>query len=134
MAFLDHTGRKDEEKETGRIEAFSDGVFAIAITLLVLDIKVPQGLGESTRLVTALIDQWPSYFAFLTSFFTIGIMWINHHRLFTHVRRVSHGLLIWNGILLMAVSLVPFTTKLVATYVGHDGARSRGGAASRGSC
>jgi uncharacterized membrane protein len=107
--------------ETTRVEAFSDGVFAIAITLLGLTLRVPS-LGAGS-VFGALARAWPSFLAFVTSFGAIGIVWVNHHRVFTHVRRVSHGLLMWNGLLLMAVSLIPFTTDLVATYIGHDGAR-----------
>ena len=108
------------ELKLARVEAFSDGVFAIAITLLGLTLKVPK-LSDSS-LLDALAREWPSFLAFVTSFATIGIVWINHHRLFTHIRRVSHGLLMWNGLLLMAVSLIPFTTELVAAYIGRDGA------------
>ncbi len=79
--------------ETGRVEAFSDGVFAIAITLLVLDLKVPRDLPPGTTLLHALLAQWPSYVAFVTSFATIGIMWINHHTLFTLIKRTDHTLL-----------------------------------------
>lgn len=107
--------------ETGRIEAFSDGVFAIAITLLVLDIKVPLGTPAEAHLLRALADQWPAYLAFVTSFATIGIMWINHHRLFTLIRRIDHALLIFNGLLLLGVTFVPFPTALLAAYLGQRG-------------
>jgi uncharacterized membrane protein len=107
-----------DEKETGRLEAFSDGVFAIAITLLVLEIKVPREV-EAGRLAGALLEQWPSYLAFLTSFSFIGIMWINHHRMFRLIRRSDHGLLLLNGLLLLGVTFVPFPTALVADYLHH---------------
>jgi len=107
--------------ESTRVETFSDGVFAIAITLLGLGLKVPR-LGDGS-IFGALAREWPSFLAFTTSFATIGIVWVNHHRVFTHIRRVSHGLLMWNGLLLMAVSLIPFTTDLLATYIGHEGAK-----------
>jgi uncharacterized membrane protein len=113
----------DDLKETGRVEAFSDGVFAIAITLLVLDLKVPRELPGSARLIDVLLRQWPSYVAFVSSFATIGIMWINHHRLFALVRRVDHWLLILNGLLLLGVTFVPFPTALVAEYVQHHDQR-----------
>ena len=72
-----------EEKETGRLEAFSDGVFAVAITLLVVDLKVPlTDLKTASSLALALLRQWPSYLAFVTSFATILIMWVNHHAIF----------------------------------------------------
>jgi uncharacterized membrane protein len=111
------------EKETGRIEAFSDGVFAIAITLLVLDIKVPRELPESARLIDALLAQWPAYFAFVPSFATIGIMWINHHRLFNLIKRSDQMLLVLNGLLLLGITFVPFPTALVAEYIGHPDER-----------
>jgi len=109
------------EKETGRVEAFSDGVYAIAITLLVLELKVPH-VATQAELARALVAQWPSYAALVTSFATIGIMWINHHTLFGLIRRVDHGLLIWNALLLLGTTVVPFPTALVAATLGHPGA------------
>lgn len=110
--------------ETNRIEAFSDGVFAIAITLLVLDLKIPHDAAGGVRLRQLLIAQWPSYLAFLTSFATILIMWINHHRIFTLVGRSDDRLLFYNGLLLLGVTLVPFPTSLVAEYLPSEGART----------
>ena len=94
-----------EEKETNRLEAFSDGVFAIAITLLVLELKLPttQDL-EQKGLVAYLLGQWPMFLAYITSFATIGIMWVNHHRLFTHIKRADHNLLLLNLLLLLIVT------------------------------
>jgi len=114
------TLKERDEKETARLEAFSDGVFAIAVTLLVLELKLPEGTGGLGR---RLLEQWPSYAAYVTSFATIGIMWLNHHRLFTLVRRVDHWLPVLNGMLLLGVSVVPFPTNLVAAYLGHPGER-----------
>jgi uncharacterized membrane protein len=111
--------RVENEKETARLEAFSDGVFAIAITLLILEIKVPHD--SAVPLQRALAEEWPSFVAFVTSFATIGIMWINHHRLFTLVRRVDHGLLVCNGLLLLGVTFVPFPTAVIAQHLGHPG-------------
>jgi uncharacterized membrane protein len=107
------------EKETGRVEAFSDGVFAIAITLLILEIKVPKLAHDQPRTVLAasLIDLWPSYLAFLLSFFAILIMWINHHGLFNMVRRVNPGFLYANGFLLLLISFLPFPTSVLAEYL-----------------
>ena len=105
------------EKETSRLEAFSDGVFAIAITLLILDIKVPRELPEGVSLWQALLRQWPSLIAFLTSFFTILIMWINHHRVFSQIKRVDDRFLLINGCLLLVVTFIPFPTSLVAEYI-----------------
>jgi uncharacterized membrane protein len=105
-----------EQKETGRVEAFSDGVFAIAMTLLVLEIKVPHE-HEAGTLSRALLALWPSYLAFVTSFATIGIMWINHHRLFTLIQRVDHGLLVANTLLLLGVTFLPFPTAVLAEHL-----------------
>ena len=110
--------------ETGRIEAFSDGVFAIAITLLVLDLKVPREAEPERTLAAALLAQWPAYLAFVTSFMTILIMWVNHHRMFTLIGRSDERLLFYNGLLLMGVTVVPFPTSLVAEYLRHDGQRT----------
>ena len=110
------------EKETARIEAFSDGVFAIAITLLILEIKIPAaGSGE---LSVQLLRQWPSYFAFVFSFAFIGIMWINHHRLFTHIKRSNNALLFLNLLLLLGVTAVPFPTAVLAQHLGQSDQRA----------
>jgi len=101
------------QSETARIEAFSDGVFAIAITLLILDVKVPP---LNVNLGPALVRQWPTYAAYLISFWFIGIMWVNHHRLFTHIHRADNALLFLNLLPLLAVSAVPFPTALVAAH------------------
>src|ERR1700759_1438633 len=95
-----------------RLEAFSDGVFAIAITLLVLDLGVPEP--GSGSLGHELLAQWPSYASYVISFLTIGIIWINHHAAFGRLRVVDHSILIWNLALLMTVSVLPFTTRLMA--------------------
>ncbi|HKF75962.1 MAG TPA: TMEM175 family protein [Candidatus Dormibacteraeota bacterium] len=97
-----------------RAEAFSDGVMAIAITLLVLDLRVPRvehGLGA------ALLAQWPSYATYVISFLTVGIIWLNHHMVFDRLRRVDRPLLLANLVLLLVVALVPFTTQLLAAYL-----------------
>jgi uncharacterized membrane protein len=99
---------------TSRLEAFSDGVFAIAITLLVLEFSVDtatQDLGKS------LLHIWPSYLAYVTSFFTIGVIWINHHVLFDYVARVDRGLLYLNILLLLVVAFTPFPTRLIAEFL-----------------
>jgi uncharacterized membrane protein len=113
-----------EEKETGRIEAFSDGVFAIAVTLLVLEVRVPhlQDGGAGGSLARALMAQWPSYVALVTSFFTILVMWANHHRIFQLVRKVDAPFLYANGLLLLVVTVVPFPTAVLAEYFRKPGA------------
>ena len=105
--------------ETARVEAFSDGVFAIAITLLILDVHVPPV--SSPSLVAALVRQWPTYAAFLISFAFIGIMWVNHHRLFNHIRRTDNTLMFLNLLLLLGVTVVPFPTALLAAHYSTAG-------------
>jgi len=107
--------------ETARIEAFSDGVFAIAITLLILEIRVPQP--AAGPLAAQLLRQWPSYVSFTISFAFIGIMWVNHHRLFNHIRRTDNGLLLLNLLLLFGVTFVPFPTSVLAAHLGHPDQR-----------
>src|SRR6266542_3131923 len=98
-----------------RLEAFSDGVFAIAITLLVLEIRVPPAaeLEDPARLIAALGALWPSYLGYVVSFVTIGIMWANHHNLFRLVAQVDHGLILANLLLLLGAGFVPFPMALL---------------------
>jgi uncharacterized membrane protein len=98
--------------ETARVEAFSDGVFAIAITLLVLEIGVDPA--DFDHLWRALADEWPSYLAYVTSFLTVGGVWLAHHRLFSHLRYVDATLMRLNILLLMFASFLPFPTGLLA--------------------
>ncbi len=112
-----------EEKQTGRLEAFSDGVFAVAITLLVLNIKIPgidlpaSKLPDDSGLWQALRDEWPMLAAYVTSFATIGVMWLNHHRLFTHIKRADTVLLLLNLLLLLIIVFIPVPTALLAEYL-----------------
>src|SRR3989440_6516790 len=112
-----------DEKETGRLEAFSDGVFAVAITLLVLNIKIPgidlpfNKLPKDTDLWYRLGEEWPMLAAYVTSFATIGIMWLNHHRLFVHIKRINTVLVLLNLSLLLFIVFVPVPTALLAEYV-----------------
>ncbi|MDQ3811805.1 MAG: TMEM175 family protein [Chloroflexota bacterium] len=112
--------------ETARIEAFSDGVFAIAITLLIIEVRVPE-LADDARsavgLFEALVRQWPSYLGFLISFVVIGIMWANHHNIFKYIRRSNHVFVMLNVLLLMCVAFVPFPTAVLAEYLQEPGAR-----------
>jgi len=114
-----------DEKETNRLEAFSDGVFAVAITLLVLNIKIPgldlppNKLLHDLDLWRALRDEWPMLAAYTTSFATIGVMWINHHRLYTHIKRTNTMLMLLNLLLLLIIVFVPVPTALVAEYLVH---------------
>jgi uncharacterized membrane protein len=103
---------------TNRLETFADGVFAIAATLLILEIQLP---GEDVG--QGLIDLWPSYFAYAMSFLTIGIMWVNHHVVLAHTREADRSFLFLNLFLLMGIAFVPFPTMLVADHIQKDGAR-----------
>ncbi len=110
-----------EEKETGRLESFSDGLFAFAITLLVLNLRDPVQ-GATGSLSQGLISEWPAFFAFLTSFFTILIMWVNHHTMFNSIRKMDTRSMFLNGFLLLTVVLNPFTTMLVADHLQDSNA------------
>ncbi|HYS56368.1 MAG TPA: TMEM175 family protein [Thermoanaerobaculia bacterium] len=103
-------------EETTRLEAFSDGIFAIAMTLLVLEIRLPEDLAPGT-LGTALLHLWRSYLAFLTSFVTIGVMWVNHHRVFNLIKRTDQAILAFNLLLMLGVSFLPFPTLVVARHI-----------------
>ena len=97
--------------ETTRLEAFSDGVFAIAITLLIIEIKVPP---PGTALGAELLGLWPSYLAYVVSFLVIGAIWINHHAMFKHIVRVDGMLLLLNVLHLMLIAFLPFPTAVLA--------------------
>jgi uncharacterized membrane protein len=104
---------------TARLETFADGVFAIAATLLILDVR-PEGepLGD------ALLHAWPAYAAYAVSFLTIGIMWANHNAMFEQIGRVDRSFLMLNIALLMGIAFVPFPTRLVAEHLRHEGAEA----------
>jgi uncharacterized membrane protein len=121
------------DNDTGRIEAFSDGVFAIAITLLVIEIGVPHVEGAGTTLFGALIEQWPSYLGYAISFLQIGVIWANHHNRFRYIARSDHLLLFLNILFLMCVAFIPFPTALLAEYLQGSGAeRTMAGAVYAG--
>jgi uncharacterized membrane protein len=103
-----------------RLESFSDGVLAVAITLLVLDLRVPSP-ATTSHLGRALVHQWPVYLAYVTSFITIGIIWINHHAMVRRLRQVDHTILVLNLFLLMSIGVLPFATSLMSAYLkeGH---------------
>ena len=102
----------------GRLEAFSDGVLAIVITLLILEIKVPAG--HEGTLGSALAEQWPQYAAFLLSFFIVGIIWLNHHATINLLQRTDHTVQVLNLLLLLPVTVLPWPTALLAEYT-HEG-------------
>ena len=111
------------QTETGRVEAFSDGVFAIAITLLIIEVHVPNRGGGGV-LGHDLLRLWPSYLGYLTSFLTIGVMWINHHHVFSLIDRVDRTMLLLNTLLLLLIAFVPFPTAVLAQFVETGGARA----------
>ena len=106
----------------GRLESFSDGVFAIAITLLVLTIAQPTGYAD---LAGQLRDRWPSFAAYAVSFGVIGIMWLNHHSIMGHIARVDRGLAYLNMLLLMSIAFLPYPTGIFGEALRRgDGARA----------
>ena len=106
----------------GRLEAFSDGVFAIAVTLLILNVQLPGG--EPSQLAQDLIRLWPKYATYAASFITIGIMWLNHHSLFSRVAGIDRPLVLLNLLLLMIVAFVPFPTEVLGTHLSDAGAHT----------
>lgn len=117
----DQSNEADNKGGTVRIEAFSDGVFAIAITLLILEIKVPNVEQLKEGLLAALLEKWPSYIAFFIGFFTILVCWINHHYMFNRINKSSHPLLLINSLTLFAVTFVPFPTAVLSeAFKGGD--------------
>ena len=111
---MQHTGAVS----TTRLEAFSDGVIAVAATLLVLGLVVPAPVAhDDGTLAHRLLADWPNYAAYVISFATIGIIWINHHAMIGRLRQTDHTILVLNLILLLTIGFLPFATKLMATYV-----------------
>jgi len=112
-------GQPAVRRDTGRLVAFSDAVFAITITLLVLEIRPPSGDGS---LLHGLLDLWPSYLAYALTFLFIGQVWANHHVMFDHIRVADRPVLLLNTLLLMAVAFLPFATSVLARTLssGHD--------------
>jgi uncharacterized membrane protein len=108
--------------DSARLEAFSDGVFAVAITLLALDLAVA-GPGHGT-LAHQLANKWPSFAAYAISFLTIGIIWVNHHGVFKNLSEIDRTLLFFNLLLLFFVVSIPFATSTMATYLREGGADS----------
>jgi uncharacterized membrane protein len=106
--------QSNDGRDTGRIEAFSDGVIAVAITLLILDVHVPT---VQTGLLQALLNQWPAYLGYVTSFLVIGIFWANHHNMFRHIYQVDYALLLINSFFLMCIAFIPFATSLLTKYI-----------------
>jgi uncharacterized membrane protein len=109
-------------KETARLETFADGVFAIAITLLVLEIHVPPA--PTLDLAAALLEQWASFAAYVISFLTIGVMWVSHHQMFALITRTTPTFLYLNVLFLLPIAFIPYPTAVVAQHIQEPGART----------
>jgi uncharacterized membrane protein len=103
------------DSDTGRLETFADGVIAIAITLLILEVSVPDVPGP--RLREEILRSWPSLAGYTVSFLTIGVIWVNHHHMFKLIRRTTHAFLMLNVVFLMTIAFLPWPTALVADYI-----------------
>jgi uncharacterized membrane protein len=128
------TPRRDVEEirmNTSRMEAFSDGVMAVAITLLALNLSFPPP--GTKPLGTSLAHQWPAYVAYVISFATVGIIWINHHAAIARLRATGHTILMLNLLLLMSICVLPFTTHLMASYLTASGGEKLAAAVYSGS-
>ena len=104
----------------GRLEAFADGIFAFAATLLILNLAVTEG----SPLGRQLLEIWPSYVAYAISFTTIGIIWMNHHLVMNQVSHVNRPFLVLNVLFLMLIAFMPFPTRLLALHIDNDGAQA----------
>jgi len=111
-----------ENKSLARVEMFSDGVFAIAITLLIIEIKVPHidSIHSVNDLINALFHLWPSFFAFTYSFGGILVQWILHHDTFNHIDKTSRSFIYANAFLLLSIVFFPFPTAFLAEYINTE--------------
>jgi len=115
--------------ESTRVEAFSDGVIAIAITLLVLELRVPTlDPTNPGQLASELLHDWPHYSAYVISFLVIGVMWVNHHSVFRDIVRVDRMLMFLNLLLLLSIAVIPFPTAVVAQYITGERSDARAAA------
>lgn len=123
----DSEGESDWEEETelqkqmegmGRLLGFSDGVFAIAITLLILNIEVPKQTGSATIAAHQVLAEWPDFLSYVISFLVIGNYWIVHHNMFEDVERYNRGLLWVNIVYLMCIAFIPYSTSLIGDFPG----------------
>jgi uncharacterized membrane protein len=106
---------RQDSSATARIEAFSDGVFAIAITLLILETAIPEGTASRRELLDFLGRQWPSYISFVGGFVTIGAIWVNHHYIFKFITRVNQPFLFINVLFLMTIAFMPWVTAVLGS-------------------
>jgi len=109
------------EKKTARLEAFSDGIFGVAITLLAVEIGIEEYKGATNlNLWEKVVEQWPEYFTYFNSFATVLLMWMGHNKIIDHLRKADHWVIILNGLVLLFVVLFPFPTRLVGTFIGTE--------------
>jgi uncharacterized membrane protein len=117
---LGRADRRNPTRRTARLEAFSDGVFAIAITLLVLDLAIPVTTHSTKDLLAAIGEEWPGYLAYIVSFATVGAIWLGHNAITDYLDRADTALLRLNLLLLLFVSFLPFPTRLLSDYVHKE--------------
>lgn len=115
-------GSRRQTRGKGRLEALSDGVFAVAITLLALDLAVPANGHSERHLLDAIGDQWPGYLGYVVSFATIGALWLGHNAITDYLDRVDVTFLRLNLLVLLFASFLPFPTRLVSEYISRDAA------------
>lgn len=109
------------EKKTGRLEAFSDGIFGVAITLLAIEIGIKEYEGaNNANLWQKIIENWPEYFTYFNSFATVLLIWMGHHKIFNRICKVNHWIILLNGLVLLFVVLFPFPTKTVGAFIGTE--------------
>lgn len=109
------------EKKTARLEAFSDGIFAVAITLLAIEIGISEYQNPTNlNLWEKITDKWAEYFAYFNSFATVLLIWMGHHNIFNKIWKANHWIILLNGLVLLFVALFPFPTKTVGTFIGTD--------------
>ncbi|MDP4236217.1 MAG: TMEM175 family protein [Bacteroidota bacterium] len=118
---MEETTNQSNAKETSRLEAFSDGVFAIAITLLVLELITTLHAENGSGLIQTCLDHWQSFLAFTIGFVTIMVCWVNHHVAFDYIKKIDTKLIWINGFLLFVVTLTPFPTAILAEYLAKEG-------------
>jgi uncharacterized membrane protein len=109
------------EKQTTRLEAFSDGIFGVAITLLAIEIGIKEYQGaDNANLWDKILEHWPEYFSYFNSFATVLLIWMGHNKIFNQLKAANHWIILSNGLVLLFVVLFPFPTKTVGTFIGTN--------------
>lgn len=107
------------EKKTGRLEAFSDGIFGVAITLLAIEIGISEYENPTNgNLWGKIVEKWPEYFAYFNSFATVLLIWMGHHKILNRIWKANHWIILLNGLVLLFVVLFPFPTRTVGNFIG----------------